>query len=131
VASNGRTILIIEDNRDAAASLSEALELSGHRVAVAHDGETGLAKARELRPEVVLCDIGLPQMDGYAVARAFRADDVLKSAFLVALSGYALPEDLQRAEDAGFQRHLAKPPSLEALERMLGELSLAIHPLGP
>ena len=121
-ASNGRAILIIEDNRDAADSLSEALSISGHRVAVAYDGETGLAKAREFQPEVVLCDIGLPEMDGYAVARAFRADDGLKRAFLVALSGYALPEDLQRAREAGFDRHLAKPPSIEKLEELLAEV---------
>jgi two-component system CheB/CheR fusion protein len=118
-ASTGRAILIIEDHRDAAHSLSEALEQSGHRVVVAYDGETGLVKAREFQPEVVLCDIGLPQMDGYAVARMFRADDVLKSALLVALSGYALPEDLQRAREAGFDRHLAKPPSIQKLEELL------------
>jgi two-component system CheB/CheR fusion protein len=121
-AGNSRAILIIEDNRDAADTLSEALELFGHRVAVAYDGEAGLVKAREFRPEAVLCDIGLPRMDGYAVARAFRADDVLKSAFLVALSGYALSEDVQRAHEAGFQRHLAKPASVEKLRELLANL---------
>jgi CheY-like chemotaxis protein len=68
----------------------------------------------------VLCDIGLPGMDGYQVARAFRADEALRAARLVALSGYALPEDLRRAAEAGFERHLAKPPSLEELEGVLG-----------
>ena len=60
-------------------------------------------------------------MDGYDVARAFRSDEALNGMFLVALSGYALPEDLQRAQDAGFDRHLAKPPSLEKLEALLAE----------
>jgi CheY-like chemotaxis protein len=89
--------LIIEDNVDAADSLREVLELSGHEVAVAYNGPDGLAKAREWRPEVLLCDIGLPGMDGYEVARAFRADEALRKTFLVALSGYALPVKLVRS----------------------------------
>jgi CheY-like chemotaxis protein/two-component sensor histidine kinase len=120
VARARRHVLIIEDNADAADSLSEALELGDHEVAVAYNGPEGIAKAREFHPDVVLCDIGLPGMDGYDVARAFRADEQLKGTFLVALSGYALPEDLQRAADAGFQRHLAKPPSIQKLEELLG-----------
>ena len=70
-------MLVIEDNVDAAESLREALELGGHEVAVAYDGPEGLAKARAFEPEVVLCDIGLPGMDGYEVARALRADAAL------------------------------------------------------
>jgi signal transduction histidine kinase/CheY-like chemotaxis protein len=115
----GRRVLIIEDNVDAANSLCEALQFGSHEVEVAYNGPDGLAKARQFRPEVLLCDIGLPGMDGFEVARAFRADDALKSAFLVALSGYALPEDLVRAKQAGFEYHLAKPPSLEKLEELL------------
>jgi two-component system CheB/CheR fusion protein len=114
-----RRVLIIEDNVDAADSLREVLELSGHEVAVAYNGPDGLAKAREWRPEVLLCDIGLPGMDGYEVARAFRADEALRKTFLVALSGYALPEDLQRASDAGFEQHIAKPPAIDVLETLL------------
>ncbi|MBI5508655.1 MAG: PAS domain S-box protein [Deltaproteobacteria bacterium] len=114
-----RRVLVIEDNVDAADSLKEALELMGHEVAVAYDGPAGLAAARELQPEVLLCDVGLPSMDGYEVARAFRADEALKRTFLVALTGHALPEDLQRAAEAGFERHVAKPPALEKLEQLL------------
>ncbi len=114
-----RRVLIIEDNVDAADSLGEVLRLGEHEVEVAYGGPAGLALARVFRPEVVLCDIGLPGMDGYAVARAFRADDALRGVFLVALSGYALPEDLQRAAEAGFDRHLSKPPALEKVERLL------------
>jgi two-component system CheB/CheR fusion protein len=117
-----RRVLIIEDNVDTAASLKEALELGGHEVEAAHDGPEGLARARVFQPEVVLCDVGLPGIDGYEVARAFRANGALDGAFLVALTGYALPEDLQRALDAGFHRHLAKPPSFEKLEELLAEV---------
>jgi PAS domain S-box-containing protein len=114
-------ILLIEDNIDAAESLRGALELSGHEVLVAHDGPGGIALARDRRPAFVFCDIGLPRMDGYAVARAFRGDQALKDVHLVALSGYALPEDVQRSTEAGFEQHLAKPPSLAALAAILGD----------
>jgi signal transduction histidine kinase/CheY-like chemotaxis protein len=116
-----RRILIIEDNVDAADSLREALECDGHEVAVAYDGPQGLAKAGEFDPEVVLCDIGLPGMDGFDVARALRSAGQLQGSFLVALSGYASPEDLRRAAEAGFERHLAKPPSIEELEAVLAD----------
>jgi signal transduction histidine kinase/DNA-binding response OmpR family regulator len=119
-------ILIVEDNVDAAESLREALEFDEHMVAVAHNGPDGLEQARSFKPDVVLCDIGLPGMDGYQVARAFRRDDALKGTFLVALSGYALPEDRERATEAGFQRHLAKPPSLASLEEILANLPTVI-----
>jgi PAS domain S-box-containing protein len=118
-ASVRRRVLVIEDNVDAADSLRELLELDGHAVSVAHDGPDGIAKAHAFRPDLVLCDIGLPGMDGYAVAGAFRADGALRDVHLVALSGYALPEDLRRAAEAGFDDHLAKPPSLDILEDLL------------
>ncbi|MBI5543503.1 MAG: response regulator, partial [Deltaproteobacteria bacterium] len=116
-----RRVLVIEDNVDSAESLRDALELDGHQVQVSYDGPTGLAQAREFYPDIVLCDIGLPGMDGYEVARAMRRDEVLKGSYLVALSGYALPEDLQRAAEAGFDRHVSKPPSIEMLEQLLTE----------
>ena len=78
-------------------------------------GEAGLARARAFRPEVVLCDVGLPDLDGYEVARRLRADPAAAGVRLVALTGYALPEDRARAADAGFDLHLAKPPSVDAL----------------
>jgi PAS domain S-box-containing protein len=122
-ASKGhRRVLIIEDNVDAADSLRDVLAFGEHEVEVAYNGLQGIAKAKEFRPDVVLCDIGLPMMDGFEVARAFRADEALKGVFLVALSGYALPEDVARAQAAGFDRHLAKPPSLEKLEEILAEV---------
>jgi CheY-like chemotaxis protein len=121
-SSSGRRVLIIEDNIDSAESLREVLSLFEHHVDVAYDGPEGIAKARELRPDVVLCDIGLPVMDGYEIARAFRADEALRSTYLVALSGYTLPGDLQRAAEAGFDRHLAKPSTVEKLHAVLSGL---------
>jgi signal transduction histidine kinase len=118
--SRRRRVLVIEDNLDAADSLREALELGDHEVAVAYNGPEGIAKARAFQPEVVFCDIGLPGMDGYDVARAFRADDALRTVMLVALSGYAGPAEVRRAIEAGFDKHLAKPPRLQALEEILG-----------
>jgi PAS domain S-box-containing protein len=121
LSRRARRVLVIEDNLDACDSLRVALTLNGHEVKTAHDGIRGLELAAEFAPEVVICDIGLPGMDGYAIARAFRRHERLRSAFLVALSGYAQPEDLQRACEAGFDRHVAKPTSLDALEQLLAE----------
>lgn len=116
-----RRILIIEDHRDAAESLQLLLELSGHEVVVAFDGPTGLATASSFRPEVVLCDVGLPGgMDGYAVARACRADPDLRGCHLVALTGYGQAEDQRLALEAGFDRHLTKPVDLAVLVQVLG-----------
>ena len=119
-ANTRRRILIIEDNIDAAETLREALEFCGHDVDVAYSGHAGIERAREFRPEVVLCDIGLPGMSGYEVAHALRADErTFNAPFLVALSGYAQPEDSRRAIESGFDQHLAKPPSLEKIEEVL------------
>jgi signal transduction histidine kinase/ActR/RegA family two-component response regulator len=114
-----RRVLVVEDNVDSADSLREVLELDGHEVAVVYRGREALEKARVFRPDIVLCDIGLPDIDGYAVARALRADEELRRFTLVALTGYAQPDDATRARAAGFDAHLAKPVSMEALERVL------------
>ncbi|WP_170229901.1 PAS domain S-box protein [Polyangium fumosum] len=117
-----RRVLVIEDNVDAAETLRDALGMGDHVVEVAFAGPEGIEKARRFEPDVVLCDIGLPGMDGYGVARTIRADPKLRSVYLVALSGYALQEDVERSRQAGFDRHMAKPPSLSALEKMLAEV---------
>ena len=122
VPSRPRRVLVIEDNVDTAETLKEVLEMEHHDVEIAFSGPDGIAKARAFGPDIVLCDIGLPGMDGYEVARAFRADGQLHDIALVALTGYALAEDQRRATDAGFDRHIAKPPDLDALERVLAEL---------
>ena len=115
-----RRCLVIEDNADSAESLALLLQLSGHEAEVAFNGAAGLEKARGFRPDVVLCDIGLPGgLDGYGVARAFRADPELRSAFLIALTGYGQEEDRRRALEAGFDAHLTKPADLDELKRLL------------
>ena len=114
-----RRVLVIEDNEDAADTLREVLELDEHVVEVAYSGRDGIEKARAFHPDVVLCDIGLPEMDGYQVARTMRADPELGHVGLVAVSGYAQREDVATAKEAGFEVHLAKPPSIEALERAI------------
>lgn len=114
-------ILIIEDNVDAAVTLSEVLKYDGHTLAVAHESQEGIQRAREFKPDTVLCDIGLPGLDGYAVASAFREDPQLKHVRLIALSGYAMPEDCRRTFAAGFDFHLAKPPDMEQLQRLLAK----------
>lgn len=118
-AAPARRILIIEDNEDAAETLKQALELDRHEVTVAYSGPEGLRKARNFCPEVIFCDIGLPGMDGYAVARELRRDPALSSVRLIALTGYAQPEDSERALEAGFDLHLAKPPEVEQIESVL------------
>jgi CheY-like chemotaxis protein/two-component sensor histidine kinase len=118
LARTRRRVLIIEDDGDVATGLKAALQIDGHDVTLARSGVEALALARATRPDVVLCDIGLPVMNGYDVARAFRADAALRSIFLVALSGYAQAEDIARAHDAGFDEHLAKPPTIDRLKRI-------------
>jgi two-component system, chemotaxis family, CheB/CheR fusion protein len=115
-------VLVIEDNVDAAEMLREGLEMSDHDVAVAHDGDEGLAKALAFEPEIVICDIGLPGLNGYEVARRIRAGGSC-SPTLIALTGYALPDDREKALEAGFHHHLAKPCEMAALENLLAKVS--------
>jgi CheY-like chemotaxis protein len=114
-----RRVLVVEDNLDAAETLREMLLIWEHEVEVAHDGRAGLSRVRAFRPDVVLCDVGLPELDGYAVARAIRADPEIAATYLVAVTGYASPDDQRRAADAGFDRHLAKPVPVDVIEEVL------------
>jgi len=116
--AGGRRVLVVDDNHDAAESLAELVALFGHRAEVAFDGPSALEKVRASRPDVLLCDIGLPGMSGYDVARAIRAEGA-RAPRLVALSGYAEPQDVQAAAEAGFDLHVAKPPSPATLEQIL------------
>jgi CheY-like chemotaxis protein len=114
-----RRVLVIEDDRDVAEALCAALAVGGHVTDVAHSGQVGVAKARGFVPDVVLCDIGLPGMDGYEVARRIRADASLRATRLVALSGYAQSGDVGKARAAGFDDHLAKPSSIDKVLAIL------------
>ncbi len=103
-----RRILVIEDNADARQTLRTLLEMAGHRVEVAGDGEEGMRRAIAFRPDVAIVDIGLPDVDGYQVARRLRAE-VGPQIYLVALTGYGQPDDRRRAMESGFDAHLVKP----------------------
>jgi CheY-like chemotaxis protein len=112
-------ILIVEDSRDAADSLRMLLELLGHQVEVAYSGPEGVRRARQWRPDVVLCDIGLPGLDGYEVAGELRHDPATAKARLIAITGYGQEEDRRRAREAGFDHHLTKPVDPVALQPLL------------
>lgn len=122
-AARPKRVLLIEDNVDNAECLRDLIELMGHEVRIAPDGASGISLACAFQPEVVVCDIGLPDMSGYDVARSIRSIPSLQGVMLVGLTGYALPEDRRRAAEAGFDVHLAKPASAEKLRlAVAGEL---------
>ena len=124
-----RRVLIVEDNQDAADTLREMLLVWNQQVEVARDGLEGLAKARTFRPDLVFCDLGLPRLDGYQVARAIREDPALgATTYLVAVTGYASIEDQRRAADSGFNRHLAKPVPVDVIEEVLATAPRAGRP---
>jgi CheY-like chemotaxis protein len=113
-------ILIIDDRRDAILPLNRMLRMEGHTVAIAQDGASGVAKAVEFQPRVVLCDIGLPgEMNGYAVCRALRSLPETASAYLVAVTGYGHDEAKRAAKEAGFDYHVTKPLGKAALRELL------------
>jgi PAS domain S-box-containing protein len=113
-ATDRHRVLVVDDNHDAADTLADLVRMLGHEARVAYDGPEALRVAREQKPDLVLCDIGLPGMDGYEVARELRrlSPGPLR---VVAVSGYAQPEDVARARAVGFDDHLSKPPSPEVL----------------
>ena len=115
--TTSRQIIVVDDNRDAADSLAQLVEMFGHSAEVAYDGATAIEQVRANRPDVVLCDLGLPGITGYEVARALRAQRI--DVQLIAVSGYAQPEDVAKARAAGFDDHIAKPPDPETLKAML------------
>ena len=112
-------ILLIEDNRDAIDALSALLEMDGHTVRTAFDGVDGVRDALAHPPEIIICDLGLPRLDGYGVARALRRRPELATTILVALSGYAQARDKEQAAASGFRFHLAKPADLEELRAII------------
>jgi signal transduction histidine kinase/CheY-like chemotaxis protein len=112
-------ILVVDDNIDAAESLGTMLTYFGHDVRVAHSGREALTAAREFSPNVMILDLGMPEMDGYAVARAIRSDPLLAATRLIALSGYGQAEDRRRTADVGFDEHLVKPVEQDVLSAAL------------
>jgi signal transduction histidine kinase/CheY-like chemotaxis protein len=120
---HGIRVLLVEDNEDARAMLVMMLELHGCTVLEAEDGRTALALAAAGAPDLALIDIGLPEMDGYAVARALLADPATRGIRLVALTGYGTDEDRERARAAGFSQHITKPLAPDCLRALLADLA--------
>jgi CheY-like chemotaxis protein len=116
-------VLIVEDNRDAADTLRLALELGGGcEVWVAYTGPDGVEAAKRLRPQLILCDIGLPGLSGFEVAKRIRAE-ANGAVVLVALTGYGRDEDRERARAAGFDRYFTKPIDFTDLEAVIGSVA--------
>ncbi len=116
-----RRVLIADDNRDAAESLSMLLQIDGHSVTVAYDGQQALESIETSRPEVALLDVGMPELDGYEVARRVRLDARIRNTLLIAVTGWGQESDKARALAAGFDLHFTKPVEPAALIELLGE----------
>src|SRR6185295_6229460 len=114
-----RRVLLADDNADALESLELLLRGSGHEVRTARDGVEACAVAEAFRPEIALLDIGMPRRDGHGVARHIRGLEWGRSMLLVAVSGWSQDEDRRRSKEAGFDLHLAKPVTPEALRDVL------------
>jgi CheY-like chemotaxis protein len=116
--SHGR-ILLVDDNKDSAASLAMLLRLKGNDIRTAHDGVEALEVADTFHPEIVLLDIGLPKLNGYDVARRIRQQPWGQDVLLIALTGWGNDEDRRLSQEAGFNFHILKPVDLAALEELL------------
>jgi PAS domain S-box-containing protein len=116
---SGCCVLVVDDNRDAAATLAELLQSEGAQVRVVHDGRAALAELDHYQPQAVLLDIGLPDISGYEVAKRIRGDPRFQGMQLIAVSGWGQPEDRIRSSEAGFDAHLTKPVDMVLLESLL------------
>ncbi len=120
VASDAdHTILVVDDNHDAAVLLADGLRTLGYRVCTAHDGVEAIGLAEAVKPRAALLDLGLPVMDGYEIARRLRESEALAGIRLIAVTGYGQPADRERSAAAGFDAHLVKPVSLEQVQEAL------------
>jgi CheY-like chemotaxis protein len=120
-----RRILVVDDNRDSARSLGLLLQLNGHQTQTAYDGLEALGAAENFRPEVVLLDIGLPEMNGYDVCRTLRECAWGKEITIIALTGWGHDDFRNKSNEAGFDAHLVKPVELSVLTGLLAELERA------
>jgi CheY-like chemotaxis protein len=112
-------IVLIEDNEDSADIMAMWLEGIGHNVHIARTGPDGLAMVLRVRPQLVLCDIGLPGMDGVEICRRLMTLDLVPRPLMVALTGWGMEADRQRSDEAGFTHHLVKPVALAKLREVL------------
>jgi CheY-like chemotaxis protein len=116
-ASSSKRVLIVDDNSDAAMSLAQVLALDGHVTEGVYGATEALQRVQHFAPDIVLLDIGLPEMDGYEVARRMRAGGIRST--LIALTGYGQAEDKKLARDAGFDGHMTKPVDFDALQLLI------------
>ncbi|HEX8108921.1 MAG TPA: response regulator, partial [Kofleriaceae bacterium] len=121
-AGDGRKVLVVDDNRDAAATLADLLEAMGYTTRVAHDGPNALRVAAEFDPELALLDIGLPVMDGYELAQRLRGRPGGRPLRLVAVTGYGQEADKQRTREASFDAHMVKPVHVDHLQGVIRRL---------
>jgi CheY-like chemotaxis protein len=120
-------ILVVDDSRDAADTCAILLELSGHHVQTAYTGQRALELAETFRPHVLLLDIGIPDLDGYQLAKKVRATPWGKGTILIAVTGWGQEEDRRRAFEAGFNHHLTKPIAAETVESLIQSLGTALE----
>jgi CheY-like chemotaxis protein len=114
-----RRILVADDNADAASSLGMLFEMMGHEVCVVHDGVKAVERAATFRPDIILLDIGMPQLNGYDACARIRQQPSSKGTLIVALTGWTQDDKKQRSQEVGFDFHLIKPVELPALEKLL------------
>jgi CheY-like chemotaxis protein/two-component sensor histidine kinase len=124
--AESKCILVVDDNIDAAESLALLLELSGHKTKTAHNGMSGLELAEHFKPEVILLDIGLPDINGYEVAQQIRQQPWGANMFLIAATGWGQDKDKELAASAGFDKHLTKPIDFQQLNLLLQNISIKI-----
>lgn len=123
-----RRVLVVDDHRPTAVALARLLGLLGHEARIASDGQVALATIETYQPDLVLLDLGLPSLDGCAVARRMRANARMNRVTLVALTGYGSEEDRTRVREAGFDFHLLKPVTMRTLETLLQSPGRASSP---
>jgi CheY-like chemotaxis protein len=116
-----RTVLVADDNRDAAETLALLLDMEGYETAVAYGGLQALDSIRRNRPDAAILDIGMPDLNGYEVARRIREEEWGRNLFLLAITGWGHPDDVARAKAAGFNEHLTKPVDADNVVRLLAK----------
>lgn len=129
LAQGGKHVLIVDDNVNAAKTMGWIMELTfGHVTQMAHDGPSAIALAKTFEPVLIFLDIGLPGMNGYEVCQAMRKEPLLKDTKIVALTGWGQAEHLLRSKEAGFDRHLVKPVSIDEIKQLMVDLNIPTTP---
>ncbi len=120
-------VIMIDDNKDLNDITCQLLRVLGYDTISALSGAEGISKAKENKPHVILCDIGIPGMNGYEISKYIRQDDKLKDIYLIAISGYSSEKDIEQSLEAGFDEHLSKPIDLGVLKKTLDNVFLKLE----